>query len=244
MSIDWCIETFEELESTQDVLMRGVEDARYSEGKVVRAIRQTKGRGRHGRTWEESDGNLYFSFAISPNISADKVGHISLLTGLSLCQTISSIVTKTCTPLIKWPNDILIDKNKCAGILIETPAISSSGLIEHFVIGIGINVVSAPIEEAVSLSEYQCELEAEGILIAFLQHFDKNYSALKQRGFEPIRQEWLKNSFTAGQNITVKHDKQHIRGSFETVDLSGNLVILCDDTHKKRTVTCGDVFLV
>ncbi len=244
MSIDWCIETFEELESTQDVLMRGVEDTRYSEGKVVRVLRQTKGRGRHGRTWEESDGNLYFSFAISPNISADEIGHISLLTGLSVYEAISSIVTKKCTPLIKWPNDILIDQKKCAGILIETPSVSSSGLIEHFVIGIGVNVVSAPIEGAVSLSEYHCELEAEGILIAFLQHFDKNYSTLKQHGFEPIRQEWLKNSFSAGQHITVKQDKQRIHGAFETIDPSGNLVILCDDTHQKRTVTCGDVFLV
>ncbi len=225
--------------------MCALESGLAIEGTVIRTQHQSQGRGRHGRCWEEGEGNLYFSFLISPHINADKLGHISLLTGLSLQKTILSIVKGSAySPLIKWPNDVLLDQKKCAGILIETPSVSTSGIIDHLVIGIGVNISSAPIETSSYLNAYNKNIRADDVLEQFLQTFSLYYDAWRVDGFEGIRVEWINNSFKKGQPINVKLGKTFISGAFETIDQFGNLVILCNETNEKRTITSGDVFLL
>ena len=108
----------------------------FKEGLLVTSNYQSEGYGQRGKSWESSrDKNLLFSFVIEPNISLNNKFILNTSISLALYDFISSYFDKVC---IKWPNDILIDKQKIAGFVIHN--IVKSNNISHSVIGVGVNV--------------------------------------------------------------------------------------------------------
>ncbi len=130
------LEVVGEVGSTNDRVMAAGRDG-APEGLAIIADRQTAGRGRLGRPWASPPGvGLYTSILLRPNLPANQVSLLSLVAGLAVAEGIESVVGLA--PLLKWPNDLLVDGKKLAGILIETAGMESR--VGYVGVGIGINV--------------------------------------------------------------------------------------------------------
>ena len=132
------------VESTNDFLKEKSRHAELQEGSVVVAKFQTKGKGQRDRQWESEEGkNLLFSLFLCPTRKGNPYV-INMMVSLAVCEVVRAIVPTRKT-LIKWPNDILVEGHKLAGILIEN-VMSSGGKIKSF-IGIGLNVNQSDFKE-------------------------------------------------------------------------------------------------
>ena len=211
------------------------------EGAVVVAETQSASRGRLGRRWVSDEGNLYFSVLFRPE--ADALPLLSPLAGVAVARSIRQVAGLH--PFIKWPNDIMIDGRKVAGILAES-ALSGSQ-IQHAVVGIGVNValdVSADPEiaaTAISLNlATGSEVDRAELLRRILQHMDALYLDLR-RGRSPIA-EWRRWLDTLGQRVTVTHHGASDTGLAEDIDEHGNLLLRAD-TGELLTLAAGDITL-
>ena len=116
-------------------------------GTIILADRQEKGRGRKGRSWISPAGNFYASIILRPDCSIGESAGLSLLSGVALGESLLELGPKGLDLALKWPNDILINGAKVAGILLENQG-GKTGRIDFVVIGTGVNINSCPIEMA------------------------------------------------------------------------------------------------
>ena len=211
------------------------------EGAVVVAETQTASRGRMGRRWISDDGNLYFSALFRPDAAALPL--LSPLAGVAVARSIRQVAGLY--PTIKWPNDVMIDDRKVAGILAESSL--SGSQIQQAVVGIGVNValdVSADPEIAATATSLnhlaESEVDRAELLRRILQHMDALYLDLR-RGRSPIP-EWRRWLDTLGQRVTVTHHGSIATGMAEDIDEHGNL-LLRTDAGELLTLTAGDITL-
>ena len=184
---------------------------------AVTATQQTKGRGRYKRKWESPEGNLYISVLFREKLTP----LISYIGAVAVRETIGK-----CD--VKWPNDILVDGKKVAGILLE--AVEG----EYVMLGIGINIASAP--------EYAAKIEEDirkvrDILLARLWH---NFKEYKQMGFAPIRTKWLEHAAFLGQEITVNLPKSAKQGIFEGITENGELMLKTESGTE--LISSGEIY--
>jgi BirA family biotin operon repressor/biotin-[acetyl-CoA-carboxylase] ligase len=150
--VEWKIHTYAQLESTQDYVRSVAEDEEFfAEGVVIQALAQTKGRGRHGNEWQSPMGNLYMSVLLRPECPAQAAGQLSFVVAVALSAAMGEVLADGHVKTLKWPNDILIDGKKVAGILLESN-ISKLGIVDYVVAGMGVNIMAAP-EGAVALAQ-------------------------------------------------------------------------------------------
>ena len=211
------------------------------EGAVAVAETQTASRGRMGRRWISDEGNLYFSVLFRPE--PDALPLLSPLAGVAVARAIRQAAGLY--PTIKWPNDVMIDGRKVAGILAES-ALSGSQ-VQHAVVGIGVNValdVSADPEIAATATSLNhasgSEIDRAELLRRILQHMDALYLDLR-RGRSPIT-EWRRWLDTLGQRVSVTHHGATDSGLAEDIDEHGNLLLRTDD-GELLTLTAGDITL-
>jgi BirA family biotin operon repressor/biotin-[acetyl-CoA-carboxylase] ligase len=210
----------------------------------VVARRQTEGRGRNGRPWTSEPGNLYASLMLRLASPAN-VQQLALLAGVAVLEAVRAAARGA--PIeglrLKWPNDVLIDGAKCAGILCESQA---GGRERVVVIGIGINLSSHPTRigrPATNLAAHGLHLTPEAML-AHLDAATADWLAAWDggAGFDRVRAAWLGAAGGAGERLTVNTGTEEIAGSFVDLDPGGGLV-LRDDRGALRTLTFGDVTL-
>ena len=204
----------------------------------VTATRQSAGRGRRGRAWVSEPGNLYASLLLTDVGPPEHAAELSFVAALATHDAIAGRIPGLSNRLkLKWPNDLLIDRNKCAGILIEGEGAAVT-------IGLGVNCVSHPRETAYPATD----LAAAGVRATPDKLFEAVTSSmlgrLKQwdqgRGFAEIRAEWLVRAARLGEDIRIATDSGERAGRFETVDERGHLVLrLADGTAE--TIAAGDV---
>ena len=143
---------FERVGSTMDVAHE-LAAAGAGEGTLVWAARQEQGRGRLGRAWASPEGGIYFSFILRPVRPAAEAPQLSLVAGLAAAEATRELTGLA--PSVRWPNDLLMDGKKVAGILAEGSKLEAGGrslslapralsLQLVVVIGIGINVTTDP----------------------------------------------------------------------------------------------------
>ena len=226
--------------STMDDAAQWARDG-AEDGAVVVAETQTASRGRRGRRWVSDAGNLYFSVLFRPD--ADALPLLNPLAGIAVARAIRRVVG--ITPSIKWPNDIMIDDRKVAGILAESAM--SGSRIEYAIVGIGVNValdVAADAEIAATAGSLNAlantEIERAELLRRILQYMDALYLDLG-RGRSPIP-EWRRWLDTLGQRVSVTHYDATHTGRAEDIDDQGNL-ILCTDDGQRLTLSAGDITL-
>ena len=197
------------------------------------AARQTAGRGRRGRAWISHPGNLFATLLIEAETSlAPQTG---FLAGISAADVIRSCVAAERVKL-KWPNDILIDGRKCAGILVERASAHAVA------VGIGIDLVDAPAEcDAVSLlSVCGRAPEPDAVLNGLANHMHAWLAIWRGKGFAPVREAWLNRAAGAGEVIRARLPERTIEGAFQTIDQDGALLVRdpCGTSHR---VTAADV---
>ena len=241
MTIDWKIETFAVLPSTQDeVKDRALEDG-ADEGLVIQALTQSEGRGRQGNVWTSPMGNLYMSVLLRPLCTADLAGQISFIVALAVSAAMDEFMVEGHKKTLKWPNDILIDGKKCAGILLESE-LSPKGLVGHLVIGVGVNILSAP-DERIALKEVSGEnrLAVHPFRDRVLHHLDAFYSVWKAEGFGPIRKAWLAQAHGLGHKMAARVPNREEKGIFRDIDEAGALILELSD-NKQIVIRAGEIY--
>jgi BirA family biotin operon repressor/biotin-[acetyl-CoA-carboxylase] ligase len=205
------------------------------------AREQTAGRGRRGREWFSADGNLaaslLFVVAVTPPVAAT-LGFVASLAVHGACRTLAPEVDVA----LKWPNDVLADGGKVAGLLLESEVQNSSMAM---VVGIGVNLASAPDGmpfPAQSLRALGHDVPAEQAFVALTDawvSFADRWNG--GRGFDVIRKAWLAQARGIGQSISVRTGERVENGIFETLDEEGRLVLRAAD-GTARVISAGDVY--
>ena len=227
---------------------RELAESGAAEGEFVVAESQSDGRGRLRRRWESPPFvNLYLSLILRPRLPPRHAPQITLAAAVSLAETVSAFLPKA--PAIKWPNDILIDGKKVAGILTE--AACDAQRVEYVILGIGLNVnyrrADMPEElrdRATSLADAIGKtVSRESVLTRLIHDLDRCYGELEQIGFEVLRPRWQAHFSLRGQMVRVEHNGQSIVGRALDIDPEGGLIVE-DDRGQRRTIVAGDVLPV
>ncbi len=241
MTIKWSVETHNTIKSTQD-LLKGYARLGHGEGKVVQALEQEKGYGRHGRSWISEQGNLYLSLLLRPDCPVADITQLSFVTSLALYETAANIITDGAKLLLKWPNDLMINDVKCAGILLETELSDDGRSVEWIVIGIGLNIASAPPGLGDCLQAHASKpLSVDTIMQSLLENMAREYSFWHTQPFEKIKEKWLSRAHPKDTALEIKIGPQLERGLFHGLDSAGNL-ILRDKEFRTKIVTAGEVY--
>lgn len=230
---DFVIHEFNELESTNKTALELAQLGKISDHEIILAEQQSAGRGRQNRDWISPRGNLYFSLLLRPKISVEKIPQLSFVGIAALRLAVKNSVAK-------WPNDLLIEEKKVAGILLESKI--SEKNCEFVVLGIGVNLVSNPSEAifpASNLKNFGVEISPQEMLKKFLDEFEKLYRNWLDFGLAGIRQIWLQSAYRLNEKVTLKIDKKEISGVFLGIDEEGNLLLNQD--KKILKISVGDV---
>ena len=219
--------------------MLALADQGIAEGTWLRAGRQTGGRGRMGRAWESPAGNLYCSTLVRLR-AGDPPPH---LLALVAANTVHALVAPLCEgqARIKWPNDVLVDGAKIAGILLERAG-------DSIVVGIGINVVGHPegLDRPVTSLAAQGAADAQAsALIERLAELFAHWLAIwRAQGLDPVRAHWLLNAHASGTAMrVVQPDGETVEGTFDTLDQQGMLILRLANGDT-RAIHAGDILLI
>ena len=229
----WTLVALQSVGSTNDEAAR-LAEAGAPEGTVVWAREQTGGRGRRGRRWASPVGNLYSSTILRPACSAARAAELGFVAALA----VADIVPAGRDVRVKWPNDVLVDGGKVAGILPES-AVGARGAVEHVILGIGVNVGFAP-----QLADMRYPGAALGGSVE--QALEKLTSALASRlaqwrseGFETVRAAWLAKAGPIGLEVDVKLGEELVRGRFAGMDREGALLL--ETASGPRKIVAGEL---
>jgi BirA family biotin operon repressor/biotin-[acetyl-CoA-carboxylase] ligase len=236
---------FQETESTNAIAERmALNGAR--EGLVIFAESQTKGRGRMGRKWISPKGKgLWFSVMLRPQFPPTAVTRLTILTAVAVAQAIRE--TTGLDARIKWPNDILVNGKKVAGILTEM--LSEAHTIRHAIIGIGVDVRCAPQDFPPEVRAIATSLEHEANttlsrpeLAARILSLMDLYYATAHGHFEEIVDEWAGLCSSLGKRVNVAIGTRRIEGTAQALDGDGALLVRCDNGNVEKIVG-GDLVL-
>ena len=198
----------------------------------ILAHSQTAARGRRGRAWANPPGNFAATLVMHPTEPPETVAQRSFVAALALFDTLVGLTGRAEAFALKWPNDVLLNGGKVAGILLES--IGSGQGVRHLAIGIGVNLAHAPSPDQVEPGALRPVALADetGVTVdpeTCLAMLAPAYATWEQRfvtyGFAPIRQAWLARAARLGQPITARTPSETLAGTFETVDASGALVL-------------------
>lgn len=213
----------------------------------ILALHQTKARGRRGRAWSNPTGNLAATLVLRPSEPPGTAALRSFVAALALLDACIAVTGRADGFALKWPNDVLLNGGKLAGILLES--IGQGGRIDHLAIGIGVNLVSAPGSNDVEpgalrpvslLSEAGANVSAESFLDHLATAYDQWERQFSTIGFEPIRTAWLAHAARLGEVITARMPTERFTGTFVDVDKEGHLVL--ETAKGRRTIPAADVF--
>lgn len=235
---------FAELDST-NTRARELAESGAAEGEIVIAESQTQGRGRLGRRWESPPlSNLYLSIILRPGLPPKHAPQITLAAAVALVETVGSFLPRP--PVIKWPNDILIDGKKLAGILTE--AACDTECVQYVILGIGLNLnyraetmPETLRQRATSMADMAGEnLSRETVLVRLIHDLDRCYGELEESGFAALRPRWEAHFGLRGRRVRVELGDQTIIGRAQGIDHEGALIVETDD-EQRRSIIAGDV---
>lgn len=240
MTIGWSIEVFDTLPTTQDLAIARAESG-AAEGTVIQALSQSGGRGRHGNQWISPLGNLYMSLILKPMCRPDLAGQISFVVALALSAAMDPYVPETHKKTLKWPNDVLIDGRKCAGILLES-SLSPDGLVENLIVGMGVNIHAAP-PDCAGLQQVAGEkrLAVHRFRDEVLAQVSNFYEGWKAKGFEAVRSDWLKQAHALNHKISARLPDRTEKGIFRDIGPDGALMLETAG-GKSIAVRAGEVY--
>ena len=201
----------------------------------IMAERQTAGRGRRGRSWETLSGNLAATLLLRPENTPGPVGQLSFAAALAVAD-VAVHVAPDAAITVKWPNDVLVDGKKTAGILLE----SGDGWLA---VGIGINLAQAPEGTefpATALAKFAAPPPPDEALTLLAARFAHWYDGWMSGGFETLRAAWLARAGGLGLPIRARLPGETRHGVFEGIDASGALLL--NEQGRITPISAGEVF--
>ncbi|MBI5493351.1 MAG: biotin--[acetyl-CoA-carboxylase] ligase [Deltaproteobacteria bacterium] len=214
------------------------------EGTAVVADRQTKGKGRIGRKWESPPGvNLYASIILRPGIMPHEAHQLTFLMAVAAVEAISPYSPRP--PKVKWPNDILIDSKKAAGILMEMD--SEADRVHFVVAGIGVNLNIREkdfpdyIKGAATSLRERCgqEIDRAAFTRGLFSSMEKWYRIYLGKGFAPVLDEWKRHFGSEGKPVRIASFHRDVSGICMGVDNGGALLVKTSSGVER--VISGDV---
>jgi BirA family biotin operon repressor/biotin-[acetyl-CoA-carboxylase] ligase len=232
---------FDSIDSTNEEAGRRAAQG-APEGLGVVAETQLAGRGRRGRTWESPRGNFYGSLLLRPACAPSKAANLGFAAALAIADALDPLLPEAVALRFKWPNDVLLDGKKAAGILLESRLTGDA--LEWVVIGTGVNVASFPKRSefpATSLLAAGCgKVPVRAVMERYFDAIRVWYGVWRDDGFAPIRAAWLARAAGLNAALEVRLAKERIRGRFLELDSEGALIL--ETGAGRRTITAGDVF--
>lgn len=217
--------------------------ANAAEGTLVVAESQNGGRGRLGRQWSSPQGGIWLSLILRPQLPVYQVQLMTLLTAVVVVETTKMVAGLAAG--IKWPNDVLVNGKKLAGILTEISA--DMDCLRFLLVGVGINanvaLSSLPVEIQQLATSIVAETKEPISRRAWVQHFlklyEQEYLKVQRDGFADILQRWRQYALTLGQVVAVQSGERTISG--KAVDINEQGALLIKTTDGIKTVWAGDV---
>ena len=213
----------------------------------ILARHQTAARGRRGRAWANPEGNLACTLVLRPEGTPAQAALRSFVASLALFDACVAVTGRATGFALKWPNDVLLNGGKLAGILLESAGVDRG--TSHLFVGIGVNLSEVPPREQLEegalrpvslLSETGASVSPEDFLDELAAAFAQYEQQFVTYGFEGIRNAWLARAAKLGEVITARTATSETTGTFETVDGDGNLVL---NTAKGRVcIPAADVY--
>uniref|UniRef100_UPI004027B09F biotin--[acetyl-CoA-carboxylase] ligase n=1 Tax=Candidatus Scatousia sp. TaxID=3085663 RepID=UPI004027B09F len=233
------------LETVESTNLYGKEHlAELADKTIVHALRQTCGRGRLQRSWVDlGEGNLFMSFVLKPSNSFDEVfSNLTQYLSVQLCKILEEYGLN---PQIKWPNDVLIDGKKTAGILSET--VMQGCKFKGLILGVGVNlradadsVKKITDKEVTALNiELGKTIDLDSFRESLCKAFFSEYDEFLKSGFEMIKTDYLKRACFLEKEICVKVFDKEKQGIAKSITDKGELV-LCEN-NKDFVLTIGDI---
>jgi len=228
-----------EIDSTNDHLINLDNTFNIDEGFVLISDYQNKGRGRMAKSWQsEKSKNLLFSFILKPTfLPIKKQFYISAITSIAIFDVLQNYTSEKIN--IKWPNDILINEKKIAGILLDFKISSSE--IKNCVVGCGINInqkLFSNLDNATSLLNLSNQILDRNIFLdQFLDTYSNLYSLLVKGNYNSVKNRYL----SLVENYTSKTIINNIKTEIRVLDIlnNGDILVLCNGEKKKMAFSCS-----
>jgi len=239
------IMVLDEIDSTNREAMRQAESG-AEEGLVIIANEQTEGRGRLGRSWfTAGEDALAISILLRPDIAPEHVPQLSLLTAVALHRALAKHVPNI---RIKWPNDLLVDGAKIAGILTEMRA--EPGRVHAVVLGIGLNIRQPKQGWPKEITQRVTDLSTAAgkpvsrlhIATDLIEALDECYDTYLSHGFSRIREWWWEAHAASGQMVRAHSHSGYVEGIAEALDEDGALLMRVDGELQR--FVAGDIELI
>ncbi len=231
---------FTTLDSTNDEICRRAE-AGAPDGLWVMADGQSKGRGRRGRTWvSDANGNLYCSGLVRLGASDPPAQQLSFVAALSVYDALRPLVPNL---RLKWPNDLLINGAKVAGILLESGGNAASGT--WLVVGIGVNLAAHPDDSERPATDVATLTGVRHDPALLLETLASGFTSWRRRwqmgGFSAVKAAWLAAAHGLGQQLVVRLGHESLTGIFAGLEDDGALLLRLE-SGEMRSIYAGEVF--
>jgi len=239
----WRLEVHDALGSTSDPCIAAAH-AGAPEGLAVLARIQTGGRGSRGRAWQSPAGNMYLSFLLQPAMRVTEAGIWPLLVSLAMHDAVRPLLPTGAALTLKWPNDLLLDGAKMAGILLDLGG-GDGGRMEWLVVGCGVNLAVAPEvpgRRTASVAGVGGTVPDVTVFARdFLAAIDRRMTECAAEGIAAIHAAWLARAHPVGTVLAVTFGGQEVRGAFGGLSAEGHLVV--ETESGTRVLSTGEVLL-
>lgn len=228
---------FKSLENSNDKIKQ-VAESNYDSNLALFCINQKKGRGRKGRVWKSKKGDLTCSVLIKKKLNISEIGRINIIIVSILINIFEKLGLSNVK--FKWPNDIIINNKKVAGILIETNV--SNNIVNQFIIGIGVNITSSPnnlVNCSTSLFENGVKVKAHKLffwIVSSLYFYVENYPKID---FTFLSKKLSNRFFNKKSFLNVNNGSNMNVGLFSEIGPLGELII--KKNNRKLTITYGEI---
>ncbi len=237
------IRRYDSLDSTNEEARRLAEAGEAGPLWII-AREQTAGRGRRGREWVSARGNLFATLLLRPQKPADVCAQLSFAAALAAGDVVASFAP-TSRVALKWPNDVLLDGRKVAGILLESSGGGQARMIEWLAVGTGINLADHPDGTDMPATSLASAIgrapDADEALALLAARWAAWYEAWMNNGFAPIRDAWLARATGLGERVRARLGTRDVQGVFEDLAQDGAL-LLREANGKQVRISAGEVF--
>lgn len=236
------IRCFEELSSTNDYAKELLHQG-DAEGTVILAKRQTSGRGRMRRLWESPEGGIWMTVVLKPHLSLADASKLTLSTGVALaraCRRLYGLEAQ-----IKWPNDIVYQGKKIAGILGEV--VGEWNAVQTMILGVGINAnlerKDLPSDmQATTLKELLGHpIDLNELVLALLEELETEVDSLEKGDIEGLRARWMSHAAGIGKKVQIERAGQLYTGILRGISVNGELIL--EENNQEQLFNSGDVKL-
>ncbi|MFJ2550266.1 bifunctional biotin--[acetyl-CoA-carboxylase] ligase/biotin operon repressor BirA [Pseudomonas sp. NPDC087612] len=229
----WPVLIFESIDSTNAQALRSISEGQAAPFLVL-AERQAAGRGRRGRQWVSPFAeNLYYSLVLRIEGGMRQLEGLSLVVGLAVMRTLQAFGVAGAG--LKWPNDVLVNNQKIAGILLEL--VGDPADVCHVVLGIGINVNMQVNEQIDQLwtsvrRETGVAVDRNKLVAALSQNLQQDLQRHRQSGFAAFQAEWEQSHLWQGAAVSLIAGVNRIDGIVLGIDRQGALRLEVDGVEK------------